>query len=384
VPLRGARCRYSDAAAVAVISEPAGCLARVGAETTCGAGTCNRQYGRRFSGFTDTADASLPGNIGVVIHANQASFRRQDPAYALLRTGTLSAGSCCIAMVGVAGIASADDGVSWVLYNSSGASLTVGTAQVMSGSLTSQPSAGSTIPNGGSATWVASDGTTTFNATASTSQQPVDAAGVNWTISGYGLSSITCIPKFSCSTYGYSAYVNPTDTTSVTAAAAVAAVPSYAITRGAILGADVAAVAADAVAVVTTEVTAAIATVLSGLPLSATAQAPSVQTVVARFTTDVTKLQTDWQETFSAANFVNYVQGLQSAPAPAPSSAAVSVPSRRSAPAKAIAKPAATRVAIVSGQSSAPQAGAPTVNDQAVVVVHRAARDSPRKPQPRA
>ena len=64
----------------------------------------------------------------------------------------------------------------------------------------------------------------------------------------------------------------------------IVAAPSYAITRGAILGSDVVAVAADAVAVVTTEVAAAVATVLSGLPLRASWEAPSVQTAVAATT----------------------------------------------------------------------------------------------------
>jgi len=176
----------------------------------------------------------------------------------------------------------------------------------------------------------------------------------------------------------------------------IVAVPSYAITRAAILGSDVVAVAADAVAVVTTEVAAAVATVLSGpLPLSASWEAPSVQTAVAQFTTDVAQLRTDWQDTFSAANFRVYVAGLTPAPAPAPISAAASAPSRHSRSAKPAATTraraaAATRVAIVGGEPEQ-HVSAPTIDDQAAVVIHRGTRgsnhrgtaDSARKPQPR-
>jgi hypothetical protein len=115
-------------------------------------------------------------------------------------------------------------------------------------------------------------------------------------------------------------------------------------------------VAADAVAVVAALPPAVVATLVSGLPLSSAWEAPSVQTVVARFNTDVAQLQTDWQDTISAANFRVYVAGLRRAPAPDPGSAAASVLSSHSRSAKpaatARAKAAATtRVAIVGGQS---------------------------------
>jgi hypothetical protein len=177
------------------------------------------------------------------------------------------------------------------------------------------------------------------------------------------------------------------------AVAAAAAAPSYAITRGAILGSDVVAVAADAVAVVATVAPAAVATVVSGPPLSAVWEAPSVQTVVARFNTDVAQLQTDWQDTFSAAHFNSFVAGLTRGSAPAPSSAAASVLSRHSRSAKpaatARAKAAATtRVAIVGGES-VQNVTAPTIDEQAAVVIHRGTRgsihrgtvDSANKPQ---
>jgi hypothetical protein len=170
---------------------------------------------------------------------------------------------------------------------------------------------------------------------------------------------------------------------------------SYAITRGAILGSDVVEVAADAVAVVATLAPAVVATVVSGLPLSSAWEASSVQTVVAQFNTDVAQLQTDWQETFSAANFQVYVAGLRRAPAPVPGSAAASVLSSHSRSAKpaatARAKAAATtRVAIVGGES-VQNVTAPTTDEQAAVVIHRGARvsihrgtvDSANKPQPR-
>ena len=160
----------------------------------------------------------------------------------------------------------------------------------------------------------------------------------------------------------------------------IVAAPSYAITQGAILGSDVVAVAADAVAVVATLAPAAVATVVSGLPLSSAWEAPSVQTVVARFNTDVAQLQTDWQDTFSAANFQVYVAGLTRAPAPAPSSAAASVLSRHSRSAKPAATPrakaaATTRVAIV-GSEPEQHVSAPTTNEQAAVVIHRGTRVS--------
>jgi len=176
----------------------------------------------------------------------------------------------------------------------------------------------------------------------------------------------------------------------------IVAAPSYAITQGAILGSDVVAVAADAVAVVATLAPAAVATVVSGLPLSAAWEAPSVQTVVARFNTDVAQLHTDWQDTFSAANFQVYVAGLTRAPAPAPSSAAASVLSRHSRSAKPAATPrakaaaSATRVAIVGGEPEQ-HVSAPTTDEQAAVVIHRGTRvsihrgtvDSANTPQPR-
>ena len=176
----------------------------------------------------------------------------------------------------------------------------------------------------------------------------------------------------------------------------IVAAPSYAITRGAILGSDVVAVAADAVAVVATLAPAAVATVVSGLPLSAAWEAPSVQTVVARFNADVAQLQTDWQDTFSASNFLIYVAGLRRAPAPDPGSAAASVPSRHSRSAKPAAIPRAkaaastTRVAIVGGES-VQNVTAPTTDEQAAVVIHRGTRvsihrgtvDSANTPQPR-
>jgi len=160
----------------------------------------------------------------------------------------------------------------------------------------------------------------------------------------------------------------------------IVAAPSYAITQGAILGSDVVAVAADAVAVVATLAPAAVATVVSGLPLSSAWEAPSVQTVVARFNTDVAQLQTDWQDTFSAANFQVYVAGLTRGPAPAPSSAAASVLSRHSRSAKPAATPrakaaATTRVAIV-GSEPEQHVSAPTTNEQAAVVIHRGTRVS--------
>jgi hypothetical protein len=178
--------------------------------------------------------------------------------------------------------------------------------------------------------------------------------------------------------------------------AAAIASPSYAITQGAILGSDVVAVAADAVAVVATLAPAAVATVVSGLPLSAAWEAPSVQTVVAQFNTDVAQLQTDWQDTFSAANFQVYVAGLTRAPAPAPSSAAASVLSRHSRSAKPAATPrakaaaSATRVAIVGGEPEQ-HVSAPTTDEQAAVVIHRGTRgsihrgtvDTANTPQPR-
>jgi len=176
---------------------------------------------------------------------------------------------------------------------------------------------------------------------------------------------------------------------------AVAAAPSYAITRGAILGTDVVEVAADAVAVVATTLTAAVVTVVSGLPPSSAWDAPSVQTVVARFNTDVAQLQTDWQDTFSVANFQVHVAGLTPNIPPPSSSAAASVLSRHSRSAKpaatARAKAAATtRVAIVGGES-VQNATAPTIDEQAAVVIHRGTRgsihrgtvDSANKPQPR-
>jgi len=175
----------------------------------------------------------------------------------------------------------------------------------------------------------------------------------------------------------------------------IVAAPSYAITQGAILGSDVVAVAADAVAVVATLAPAAVATVVSGLPLSSAWEAPSVQTVVARFNTDVAQLQTDWQDTFSAANFQVYVAGLTRGPAPAPSSAAASVLSRHSRSAKPAATPrakaaATTRVAIV-GSEPEQHVSAPTTNEQAAVVIHRGTRGSTHRgtvgtantPQPR-
>jgi hypothetical protein len=176
----------------------------------------------------------------------------------------------------------------------------------------------------------------------------------------------------------------------------VVAAPSYAITRGAILGSDVVAVAADAVAVVATLPPAVVATVVSGLPLSSAWEAPSVQTVVARFNTDVAQLQTDWQDTFSASNFLIYVAGLRRAPAPDPGSAAASVPSRHSRSAKpaatahAEAAASTTRVAIVGGEPEQ-HVSAPTTSEQAAVVIHRGTRvsihrgtvDSANKPQPR-
>ena len=178
-------------------------------------------------------------------------------------------------------------------------------------------------------------------------------------------------------------------------ATAAVAVPSYALTQGAFLGADVAAVAADAVAVVAALPPAVVATLVSGLPLSSAWEAPSVQTVVARFSTDVAQLQTDWQDTISASNFLIYVAGLRRAPAPDPGSAAASVLSSHSRSAKpaatARAKAAATtRVAIVGGES-VQNVTAPTTDEQAAVVIHRGARvsihrgtvDSANKPQPR-
>ena len=186
-------------------------------------------------------------------------------------------------------------------------------------------------------------------------------------------------------------YCDPAFTNYCFVAAAIAA-PSYAITQGAILGSDVVAVTADAVAVVATLAPAAVATVVSGLPLSSAWEAPSVQTVVARFNTDVAQLQTDWQDTFSAANFQVYVAGLTRAPAP--SSAAASVLSRHSRSAKPAATPrakaaAATRVAIVGGEPEQ-HVSAPTTNEQAAVVIHRGTRvsihrgtvDSANTPQP--
>jgi hypothetical protein len=174
---------------------------------------------------------------------------------------------------------------------------------------------------------------------------------------------------------------------------AVAAAPSYAITRGAILGSDVVEVAADAVAVVATTLTAAVVTVVSGLPLSSAWEAPSVQTVVARFNTDVAQLQTDWQDTFSAVNFQVHVTGLTANLPPVSSSAAASVLSRHSRSAKpaatARAKAAATtRVAIVGGEP-VQNVTAPTIDEQAAVVIHRGTRgsihrgtvDSANKPQ---
>jgi len=176
----------------------------------------------------------------------------------------------------------------------------------------------------------------------------------------------------------------------------VVAAPSYAITRGAILGSDVVEVAADAVAVVATLAPAVVATVVSGLPLSSAWEAPSVQTVVAQFNTDVAQLQTDFEDTFSASNFLIYVAGLRRAPAPDPGSAAASVSSRHSRSAKSAAIPRAdaaastTRVAIVGGEPEQ-HVSAPTTDEQAAVVIHRGARvsihrgtvDSANKPQPR-
>jgi hypothetical protein len=193
--------------------------------------------------------------------------------------------------------------------------------------------------------------------------------------------------------YGYLNYFGACGT--YIAVQAVAAAPSYAITRGAILGSDVVAVAADAVAVVATLAPAAVVTVVSGLPLSAVWEAPSVQTVVARFNTDVAQLQTDWQDTFSVANFQVHVAGLTPNIPPPSSSAAASVLSRHSRSAKpaatARAKAAATtRVAIVGGES-VQNVTAPTLDEQAAVVIHRGTRgsihrgtvDSANKPQPR-
>jgi hypothetical protein len=188
-------------------------------------------------------------------------------------------------------------------------------------------------------------------------------------------------------------YCDPAFTYYCFVAAAIAA-PSYAITQGAILGSDVVAVAADAVAVVATLAPAAVATVVSGLPLSAAWEAPSVQTVVARFNADVAQLHTDWQDTFSAANFQVYVAGLTRGPAP--SSAAASVLSRHSRSAKPAATPrakaaaASARVAIVGGEPEQ-HVSAPTTDEQAAVVIHRGTRvsihrgtvDSANKPQPR-
>jgi hypothetical protein len=179
-------------------------------------------------------------------------------------------------------------------------------------------------------------------------------------------------------------------------ATAAVAVPSYALTQGAFLGADVAAVAADAVAVVAALPPAVVATLVSGLPLSSAWEAPSVQTVVARFSTDVAQLQTDWQDTISASNFLIYVAGLRRAPAPDPGSAAASVPSRHSRSAKpaatahAEAAASTTRVAIVGGEPEQ-HVSAPTTSEQAAVVIHRGTRvsihrgtvDSANKPQPR-
>jgi len=204
-------------------------------------------------------------------------------------------------------------------------------------------------------------------------------------------AALVSAPKASAC-YGYLGYISGMQCTYIIAQA-VAAVPSYAINRGAILGTDVVEVAADAVAVVATTLTAAVVTVVSGLPLIAAWDAPSVQTVVARFNTDVAQLQTDWQDTFSAANFRVHVAGLTPILAPAASSAAASMLSRHSRSAKPAATPrakatATTRVAIVGGES-VQNVTAPTTNEQEVVVIHRGARvsihrgtvDSANKPQ---
>lgn len=228
--------------------------------------------------------------------------------------------------------------------------------------------------------------------------EPLAVLTAGVVLSGAALVSAPTASAYSCIIFGYDGpgtscgYGDPL----LGSLAALAAAPSYAITRGAILGTDVVEVAADAVAVVATTLTAAVVTVVSGLPLIAAWDAPTVQTVVARFNTDVAQLQTDWQDTFSVANFQVHVAGLTRAPVPAPSSAAASVLSRHSRSAKPAATPRAkaaaaiTRVAIVGGEPEQ-HVSAPTTNEQAAVVIHRGARvsihrgtgDSANKPQPR-
>ena len=208
-------------------------------------------------------------------------------------------------------------------------------------------------------------------------------------------TALVTAPKASACLPGYT-YWGGVCWADVSGAAAIAAAPSYAITQGAILAGDVVAVTADAVAVVATLAPAAVATVVSGLPLSSAWEAPSVQTVVLRFNTDVAQLRTDLTATFSAAHFNSYVAGLTRAPAPAPSSAAASVLSRHSRSAKPAATPrakaaaSATRVAIVGGEPEQ-HVSAPTTNEQAAVVIHRGTRvsihrgtvDTANTPQPR-
>jgi len=100
----------------------------------------------------------------IVSSSSQARGRRQRSPYAWLGFGALGVGVWTAAMAAGAGVASAEDEVQYELYNASGVALTVSYSSVFSGSLTSQPTNGSTIANNAFGTWTASTGTTSFGA----------------------------------------------------------------------------------------------------------------------------------------------------------------------------------------------------------------------------
>ncbi len=125
-------------------------------------------------------------------------------------------------------------------------------------------------------------------------------------------------------------------------------IPAYAVTQAAYLASDVVAVAADAVVVAATYAAAAITGPLSPLNiliawehsniqafldnLRNLIHASSVQASVARFNTDLTQLQTDWANTFSAIHFHDFSRPHFNPPGPAVSlrsRPAAALPSRR-------------------------------------------------------
>lgn len=105
----------------------------------------------------------------IVSYSTQARGFRP---YTCLGVGALGVGVWTAAMVAGAGVASAEGEVQYQLYNASGVALTVSVTDVTSGSLTSQPTNGSTIANNASGTWTASTGTTSFYASLYTNEIP--------------------------------------------------------------------------------------------------------------------------------------------------------------------------------------------------------------------